>query len=375
MFFDIVRSAIHQLTAPPKEKVEPAPPSAKPSKPEGAASAKPEAPKFVNPYDSTSRYRHLKEADGSWKKVSDDKDWTPWQPPALDASIEKEREREKVLYEYALKDVLEVEKDAAKTPPAHSLDTWNAAWREVNKLSPANALALQDRLLILHPQWTRVETVFERARPDRRGYEEINQATTYGALADMKEAAIRLINQGGLTQFPHFSKKLGWYERRLEDADKTKEKLSMLREFIGEINPAQSPENDVAKQVREEEQSAYHAQVIRLSAKDKNKGRAQDLMRTQYARLQKELQETSFLIERELATTLPRQQIGEAMQQVREGTYRVGVVTRARDWLSSRLGGLAGHQNAHSLHELVEKHRSMSQTMEKIKRDLNPKER
>lgn len=372
MFFDIVRGAreaIHKWTAPPREKDEPVAPPAKPSKPEGATPATPPAPeKFVNPYDPTSRYRHLKETDGSWRKVSKDKDWTPWQPPAPTLEMEVAED----LYKLAEEKVIKIEKTAQQTPSIVSLDEWNDVWKEVNNASSYNVLALKDRLLTVHPEWEKVDAIFEYARPDHERYDDSRQDAASQALEEMNLLARRLA-QVDFGQLPRFFKKLRWYERRLDDVRKTSKELSNIRGSIGRIESSTTPKTDTAKNMPGEERVWEHTHIVESFRKDKNKGRAQDLMRAQYARLQKDLRETAFLVERELAATLPRQQVGVAMQQVREGTYRVAVMTRARDWFSSRLGKLAGHQSTHSLYELVEKYREMSQTMEKIEADLQIK--
>lgn len=369
MLFDIVRSAIHQWTAHPKEKDEPVAPPAELSKPAGATSATPPAPeKIVNPYDSTSRYRHLKEKDGTWKKAANGKDWTPWQPPAPTLEMELVED----LYKLAEERVIKIEKMAQQTPSVVSLDEWNDVWKEVNKVSSRNILALKDRLLTVHPEWEKVDAIFEYARPDHERYDDSRQDAASKALEGMNVLARRLA-QVDFGQLPRFFKKLRWYERRLDDARKTSKELSNIRGSIGQIEPSATPKTDTAKSMPGGDRAWGHAHIVESFRKDKNKGRAQDLMRAQYARLQKDLRETAFLVERELAATLPRQQVGVAMQQVREGTYRVAVMTRARDWFSSRLGKLAGHQSTHSLYELVEKYREMSQTMEKIEADLQIK--
>ncbi len=367
MFFDIVRTAIHQWTAPPKEKEGPVAPPAKPSKPEGATPVTPKAPeKFVNPYEPNSRYRHLKEEDGSWRKVSKDKDWTPWQPPESAVKTEDAV----ALYKGAEETIEKIEKNARQTPPLHSLGSWDSAWTEVVSLPISDTTKLKDRLLILHPHWAKVEGAFERIRPDREGegYGVSSQGDAVRVVEEMDTLA-RGLAQADFAQFPRFLKKLDWYERKLDDIRKTNKELLDIRRLIEVAEDRHTPKTSKGAERLAGLKEEARSKAAKSLLEDKNIHRARDLAQAQYKRLDKDLKETTFLIERELNATIPRNQVSEAMRQVHAGTYRVGTVTRMRDWFSSRLGGLAGHQDSHSLSELVEKHRDISQKMRDIKGD------
>lgn len=364
MLFDMVRNAIHQWSAP-KTKEDPivAPPD--PSKDRKSVPPAPKAPeKFVNPYEPNSRYRHLKEADGSWRKVGEDKDWTPWKPPA-ESNKEK---RARLEYEDIVEQVAFLEDLANRPTPVYQQQAWDDGWKKVGGLAPSQARELQDRLLACHPTWERVEMALEKVRQLRAEDHGLHVEQLEDALRDAQGIMDRVRGGRDVIFFSNTRRRFEYYANRIQEEKKIGEALEKKPEVTSyKKKPFEIDERDT--KVRTILHSA-RSPILETVSENKQTRRQKEAAKVDKKRIEEELRVTTFQIERELGSTRSRDEVRVTMERIQAGTFRVGAVSRVRDWFSSRLGKLAGHSEHRTLQELVEKHGNLTKTLEKIEEVL-----
>ncbi|MBP6945521.1 hypothetical protein KBD61_04255 [Patescibacteria group bacterium] len=371
MLFDIM-GAIHRWSAP-KTKEEPEVAPTDPSKDRKSVPPTPKAPKkFVNPYEPNSRYRHLKEEDGSWRKVSDDKDWTPWEPPA-ESNKEK---RARLEYEDIVEQVAFLEDLANRPTPVYQQQAWDDGWRKVKGLLPIQSQELEDRLLACHPVWERVEVALERVRQLRAEnhvlhVEELEDALKSAQVITQVVIGRTRINGGGahLTKtrqrFEYYTKRIQ-EEKRIGEALDKKPEVSSYKKKPFEIYDRDTKVRTILHSTQ--------TPILETVSENKQARRQKEAAKVDKKRIVEELRVTTFELERELGSTRSRDEVRVAMERIQMGTFRVGVVSRTRDWFSSRLGKLAGHTDHKTLQELVEKHGNLTKTLEKIEEVLGSEE-
>lgn len=366
MFFDIVRNAIHQWSAPKAEDPIVAPPD--PSKDRKSIPPTPKAPeKFVNPYDPNSRYRHLKETNGSWKKTAGGKDWTPWEPPA-ESNQEKMARLE---YEDIVEQVAFLEDLVNRPTPLYQQQAWEDGWKKVGGLAPIQAQQLQDRLLACHPIWERVENALEKARLLRAEDHVLHVKELEDAFKDAQMTLARVRGGRDIGFFSNTRRRFEYYADRIQEEKKIGEALDKKPEVSSyKKKPFEIDDRDT--KVRTILHSAQ-SPILETVSENKQRRRQKEAAKADKKRIEEELRVTTFELERELGSTYTRDEARSVMERVQARTFRVGIVSRARDWFSHRLGKLAGHADHKTLHELVEKHNNLTKTLEKIEEVLSAK--
>lgn len=343
MIFEGVTSWIHALTKPKEKPPEP-----------------PEQ-KFDPHY---RRYAHLKTEAGEWKKPE------VHEPGPRLSPEDKARERlEASLYKEAVEQVSFVEDMSGRNVSGYnSGSAWDHAWDEVNKLPLPQAHDLKDRLLVCHSNWQRMEDALEKIRSLRAELERSNRLQALEHEIQSMDAWLTHQEQnipGSPLSKTH--KKMDWFHHRLAEEKRIATQIDQniqVKPYAEHGYPA------TEGRYRRTILHSMQTPILETVAETKSTRLKREMARTDQKAVKSELQTITFQIERELGATRPRQEVNRIMEEIQEGTFKVGAMSRVRDWFSSALGRMAGHAETPNLHYLVEQHRFLSQKLAKIEQVL-----
>lgn len=361
MLFDII-GTIHRWTAP-KEKPTPPAEATKDKNPVQAQSKPAEA--VENPYDSKSRYRHLKTEAGQWKKDEKrDIDYKPWEPPTESAAERKSR----LEYEDVTEQIAFLEDLASRPIPVYQQQAWDDGWRKVKGLGHIQAEELEDRLFACHPVWERVEIALEKVRQLRAENHDLHVKQLDDELKNAQKIIGRTRINGEGAHLAKTQQRFEYYTKRIQEEKRIGEALDKKPEVSSyKKKPFEIYDRDT--KVRTILHSTQKP-ILETVSEQKHVRRQKEAAKVDKKRVIEELRVNTFELERELGSTRSRDEVRVAMERIQMGTFRVGVVSRTRDWFSSRLGKLAGHTDHKTLQELVEKHGNLTKTLEKIEEVL-----